>query len=36
MKRALAIGAAAVAAEKAYKRATALDLRGRRAVVTGG
>ena len=36
MKRALALGAAAVAAEKLYKRATALDLHGKRAVVTGG
>jgi NAD(P)-dependent dehydrogenase (short-subunit alcohol dehydrogenase family) len=36
MKRALALGATAVAAEKAYKRATALDLHGKRAVVTGG
>jgi short-subunit dehydrogenase len=36
MKRALALGAAAFAAEKAYKRATALDLDGKRAVVTGG
>src|SRR6059058_1677017 len=36
MKRALALGATAVAAEKAYKRATALDLQGKRAVVTGG
>lgn len=36
MRRLVALGAAAVAAEKAYKRATALDLHGRRAVVTGG
>src|SRR4051812_24594341 len=36
MKRALALGATAVAAQKAYKRANALDLRGKRAVVTGG
>jgi NAD(P)-dependent dehydrogenase (short-subunit alcohol dehydrogenase family) len=36
MRRAIALGAAAVAAEKAYKRATAIDLRGKRAVVTGG
>jgi short-subunit dehydrogenase len=36
MKRALALGAAAFAAEKIYKRATALDLHGKRAVVTGG
>ena len=36
VKRALLLGAAAVAAEKAYRRATALDLRGKRAVVTGG
>jgi short-subunit dehydrogenase len=35
VKRALAIGTA-VAAQKAYKRANALDLRGKRAVVTGG
>lgn len=36
MKRALALGAAAFAAEKAYKRATAIDLDGTVAVVTGG
>ena len=36
MKRALALGAAAVAAEKLYARATAIDLLGKRAVVTGG
>ena len=36
MKRALALGAAAIAAEKAYRRATAVDLHGKRAVVTGG
>jgi short-subunit dehydrogenase len=36
MKRVLAAGAAAVAAEKIVKRLTALDLHGRRAVVTGG
>jgi short-subunit dehydrogenase len=36
VKRALALGATAFAAEKIYKRATALDLRGKRAVVTGG
>jgi NAD(P)-dependent dehydrogenase (short-subunit alcohol dehydrogenase family) len=36
MKRALAVGAAAFAAEKIVKRATALDLHGKRAVVTGG
>jgi short-subunit dehydrogenase len=36
MRRALAVGAAAVAAEKIVKRASALDLRGKRAVVTGG
>src|SRR4051812_27781616 len=36
MKRALALGATAIAAEKVYKRATALDLHGKRAVVTGG
>src|SRR3954453_12409853 len=36
MKRALAAGAAAFAAEKIVKRATALDLHGKRAVVTGG
>jgi NAD(P)-dependent dehydrogenase (short-subunit alcohol dehydrogenase family) len=36
VKRVLALGAAALAAEKAYTRATALDLQGKRAVVTGG
>jgi NAD(P)-dependent dehydrogenase (short-subunit alcohol dehydrogenase family) len=36
MKRALALGAAAVAAEKLYKRVNAIDLAGKRAVVTGG
>ena len=36
MKRALALGAAAVAAEKIAKRINALDLHGKRAVVTGG
>jgi NAD(P)-dependent dehydrogenase (short-subunit alcohol dehydrogenase family) len=36
MRRALAIGAAAFAAEKIVKRVTALDLHGKRAVVTGG
>jgi NAD(P)-dependent dehydrogenase (short-subunit alcohol dehydrogenase family) len=36
VKRALAAGAAAFAAEKIVKRATAVDLHGKRAVVTGG
>ena len=36
MRRLVALGAAAFAAEKVVKRATALDLRGKRAVVTGG
>jgi NAD(P)-dependent dehydrogenase (short-subunit alcohol dehydrogenase family) len=36
MKRAFALGAAALAAEKIVKRTTALDLQGKRAVVTGG
>jgi NAD(P)-dependent dehydrogenase (short-subunit alcohol dehydrogenase family) len=36
VKRALALGAAALAAEKLYRRATALDLTGKRALVTGG
>src|SRR5205814_9223830 len=36
MKRVLAVGAAAVAAEKIAKRVNALDLHGKRAVVTGG
>jgi short-subunit dehydrogenase len=36
MKRALALGAAALAAEKIARRIAAVDLRGRRAVVTGG
>ena len=36
MKRVLALGAAALVAEKLVKRANALDLRGKRAVVTGG
>ncbi|HEY3542508.1 MAG TPA: SDR family NAD(P)-dependent oxidoreductase [Gaiellaceae bacterium] len=36
MRRALALGAAAVAAEKVVKRVNALDLHGKRAVVTGG
>jgi NAD(P)-dependent dehydrogenase (short-subunit alcohol dehydrogenase family) len=36
MRRVLALGAAAVAAEKLYKRQTAVDLAGKRAVVTGG
>jgi short-subunit dehydrogenase len=36
VRRALALGAAAVAAEKLAKRATAIDLHGKRAVVTGG
>ena len=36
MKRLAAVAAAAFAAEKIVKRATALDLHGRRAVVTGG
>jgi short-subunit dehydrogenase len=36
MKRALALGAAAFAAEKIAKRVNALDLHGKRAVVTGG
>ncbi|HZR94384.1 MAG TPA: SDR family NAD(P)-dependent oxidoreductase [Gaiellaceae bacterium] len=36
MKRALAVAGAAYAAEKSWKRAHALDLRGRVAVVTGG
>jgi short-subunit dehydrogenase len=36
VKRALALGAAAVAAKKLVKRAYALDLHGKRAVVTGG
>jgi short-subunit dehydrogenase len=36
VKRALALGAAALAAEKAYRRTTAIDLHGKRAVVTGG
>src|SRR4051794_34333046 len=36
MKRVLAAAGAAVAAEKIWKRATALDLEGRVAVVTGG
>jgi NAD(P)-dependent dehydrogenase (short-subunit alcohol dehydrogenase family) len=36
MKRALALGAAAVAAEKLYTRVNAIDLAGKRAVVTGG
>jgi NAD(P)-dependent dehydrogenase (short-subunit alcohol dehydrogenase family) len=36
MKRALAVAAAAVAAEKVVKRVTALDLEGTVAVVTGG
>src|SRR3954453_16681690 len=36
MKQALAVGAAAFAAEKIVKRATAIDLHGKRAVVTGG
>jgi short-subunit dehydrogenase len=36
MKRVLALGAAALAAERLYKRATALDLTGKRALVTGG
>jgi len=36
MKRLLALGAAAVAAEQVAKRVHALDLHGKRAVVTGG
>jgi short-subunit dehydrogenase len=36
VKRVLTVGAAAVAAKQVYKRATALDLTGKRAVVTGG
>lgn len=36
MRRALALGTAAFAAEKLYTRANALDLHGKRAVVTGG
>jgi short-subunit dehydrogenase len=36
VRRALALGAAAVAAEKVVKRVNALDLHGKRAVVTGG
>ena len=36
MKRALALGTAAFAAEKIVKRVNALDLHGTRAVVTGG
>jgi NAD(P)-dependent dehydrogenase (short-subunit alcohol dehydrogenase family) len=36
MKRVLALGAAAVAAEKIVKRVNAVDLHGKRAVVTGG
>jgi len=36
VQRALAVAGAAFAAERAWKRSRAIDLRGRRAVVTGG
>jgi NAD(P)-dependent dehydrogenase (short-subunit alcohol dehydrogenase family) len=36
MKRALALGAAALAAEKVHKRVNAIDLDGKVAIVTGG